>query len=133
MEFAALVALRLPPTILRLACAELAEVLDSLGHDIFEQFYLDPPQLLSYLLMSVNIFGVTGRSPAGDPGRRLPKRREEKWRGVRGKDTIWGTRRGPIPPRVISKKTTGLASVVSAMVVAVQDLLQNDLGSVDTM
>jgi hypothetical protein len=53
MEFAALVALRLAPIVLRLASAELSKVLCSLGHNVPEQLHLDPPQLLPCLLMSV--------------------------------------------------------------------------------
>jgi hypothetical protein len=43
MELAALVALWLPPAVLGLSSAELAEVLSSLWHHIFEQFHLDSP------------------------------------------------------------------------------------------
>jgi hypothetical protein len=60
MEFAALVALRLPPVVLRLARAKLSKIFCSLGHDVLEQLHLDPPQLLPCLLMS-----VTHRRDAG--------------------------------------------------------------------
>jgi hypothetical protein len=117
MELAPLITLRLPPTILRLARAELAKVLSSLGHYIFEQFDLDSPQLLPCSLISVNIFWVTGRSRP-----RTETAEKERVGGMRGKDPMWSTGSGCIPPRVTSKKTIGLASVVSAMVVAVQSV-----------
>jgi hypothetical protein len=116
MELAALVALRLPATILCLARAELAKVLSSLGHYILEQLHLDSPQLLPCSLMSVTMFGVTGRSSDQDGGCRGNTRRRGE---VRGKAPS-GQNTGAIPPRVTSKKTIGFASVVSAMVVAVQ-------------
>ena len=42
MEFATFVALRSTLRVLGLAGAELAKVLCGLGHDIGEQFHLDP-------------------------------------------------------------------------------------------
>lgn len=53
MKLAALVALRLPPTILGLTGAELSKVLSSLGYYVLVQFDLDSAQLLPCLLMSV--------------------------------------------------------------------------------
>jgi hypothetical protein len=64
MELAALVALWLPPAVLRLASAELAEVFSRLGHYIFEQLHLDPPQLLPCPLMSVMVDGSRGVCPS---------------------------------------------------------------------
>lgn len=57
MELAALVALGLAAVVFGLAGAELAEVLGRLGNYIFEQFHLDPAQLLPWLLMSVTGVG----------------------------------------------------------------------------
>jgi hypothetical protein len=82
MELASLVALRLSPTILRLASAELAKVLSSLGYYILEQFDLDPSQLLPCLLMSVKYSGSRGVRPLEDGDCRERTRRR-----VRGKDT----------------------------------------------
>lgn len=45
MELAPLVPLRLASAVLGLARAELAKVLCSPGHDILEQFNLDPAKL----------------------------------------------------------------------------------------
>jgi hypothetical protein len=60
MELAALVALRLPAIVLRLARAELAKVLCSLGHHVLVQLHLDPPQLLPWVPMSVSHGRVRG-------------------------------------------------------------------------
>jgi len=59
MELAALVALRLAPTVLCFASAELTKVFSSLGHDVLEQLHLDSAQLLSWLLMSAAALVVT--------------------------------------------------------------------------
>jgi hypothetical protein len=67
MEFAALVALRLAPIVLRLTGAELSEILSSLGHHILVQLHLDPPQLLPWLLMSVTHHRDTGLLPSEGP------------------------------------------------------------------
>jgi hypothetical protein len=48
MKLAALVALRLPATILRLARAELAEILGCLGHDGFVQLHFDASEFLAW-------------------------------------------------------------------------------------
>jgi hypothetical protein len=48
VELAALVALGLSAVVLGLAGAELAEVLGSLWDYIFEEFHLDPAQLLAW-------------------------------------------------------------------------------------
>ena len=48
MEFGALVALRPPLSILRLARAELAEILSGLGSDVGEQLHLDSTQRFSW-------------------------------------------------------------------------------------
>lgn len=53
MELAAPVPLRLSPTILRLARAELPKILCGLWHNILEQLHFDPPELLPCSLMSV--------------------------------------------------------------------------------
>jgi hypothetical protein len=88
MELAALVALRLPPTVLRLASAELAKVLSSLWHYILEQLHLDPPQLLPCSLMSVTMLGSRGVRLIKDGGCRGNTRR---WGEVRGKDTTFAS------------------------------------------
>jgi hypothetical protein len=87
MELAALVALGLPPAILGLARAELAEILSSLWDYISEQLHLDPPQLLPCSLMSVTMVGLRAFA-------RLwvrPRETRRRWSGVRGKATIWVT------------------------------------------
>jgi hypothetical protein len=66
MELAAFVALRLSSVVLGLTSAELAEVLDCLGHDIFEQFHLDPPQLLPCCLCQSPIVGIAGQLAPSD-------------------------------------------------------------------
>ena len=48
MEFAALVTLGLSATVLGLAGAELAKVFGRLWDYVFEQFHLDPAQLLAW-------------------------------------------------------------------------------------
>ena len=80
MELAAFVALRLPPAVLGLARAELAEILRSLWDYISEQFHLDPPQLLPCSLMSVTMVG--SRAFAQLWAR--PRKTRSRWRGVRG-------------------------------------------------
>jgi hypothetical protein len=87
MELAALVALWLPPAVLRLASAELAEVFSSLGHYIFEQLHLDPPQLLPCPLMSVMMVGCGAFAQVWV----RPRKTRRRWRGVRGTATIWVT------------------------------------------
>jgi hypothetical protein len=53
MKFAAFVALWLTTAVLGLSSTELTKVLSCLGHNILEQFHLNPPQLLPCRLMSV--------------------------------------------------------------------------------
>lgn len=60
MELAALVTLRLTPAILGFASAELTKVFGSLGHDMLEEFHLDPPQLFSWLRMSATAWRSRG-------------------------------------------------------------------------
>jgi hypothetical protein len=80
MEFAAFVALRLPTTILRLASAELSEVLSSLWDHILVQLHLDPAQLLSCVLMSV-VHGRKNGPHCPEPRQNRPSRKRGGMRG----------------------------------------------------
>jgi hypothetical protein len=124
MKLAAFVALWLSPTVFRLTSTELAKVFGCLGHHILVQFHFDPPQLLPCSLMSV-FHGRHDGPPRAEAttGIEPRKTRVENGAGRGGRYAGWRKMRAGIPPRVTSKKTTGLTSVVSAMVVAVQYLL----------
>ena len=124
MELAALVALWLTAVVLGLSGAELTKVLGCLWYNVLVQFHLNPPQLLSYQLVSVThrermktMPTTVTTSPRLDPR----ETHSGGWRGVRGAHTtIW--RKRHVPPNVTSKNTIGfLSSAASAMAGAVHN------------